>query len=215
MTDDELRKMRHDYSGGELSERDIATTWLEQFMRWLAEVGALEVPEPNAMVFATSDPQGHPSARTVLLKHVDENGFVLFTNLTSRKGSEATANPWASLVFPWFSVERQVVVCGRVETVTPALADRYFAERPYESRLGAWASQQSRVLPDRATLDESYLEMERRFPREGEVPRPEHWGGLRVVPQTVEFWRGRPSRLHDRLRYRADDGVWRIERLAP
>lgn len=183
---------------------------MEQFERWFADARAHVPHEPTAMVFATADADGQPSARTVLLKGYDERGFVLYTNLTSRKGREALANPKASLVFPWYEIERQVVVVGRVEQVSSEESDAYFATRPRDSQLGAHASPQSTVIPDRATIETAFAEVDQRYPHD--VPRPAHWGGLRVVPATVEFWHGRPHRLHDRWRYR-DDGS--VERLAP
>ncbi|MDQ7910570.1 pyridoxamine 5'-phosphate oxidase [Phytohabitans sp. ZYX-F-186] len=207
--------MRRDYgSEGTLSADGLAEDWWTQFDRWFADAVDAGLPEPNAMIVATADPAARPSARTVLLKGYDERGLVFYTNYASRKGTELAANPYASLVFPWFSMRRQVVVGGSVERVTRAETEAYFATRPRESQLGAWASPQSQVVPDRAALDRVYEEAERRFP--DRVPAPEQWGGLRVAPHTVEFWQGRTGRLHDRLRYRrTDEGVWIIERLAP
>jgi len=207
--------MRRDYGTGKaLSRDDLAADWWTQFDRWFADAVDAGLPEPNAMIVATADPAGRPSARTVLLKGYDERGLVFYTNYESRKGTEAAANPYTSVVFPWFPMRRQVVVAGAVTRVTRAETEAYFATRPRESQLGAWASPQSQVVPDRAALDRAYEETERRFPER--VPAPEHWGGLRVTPHTVEFWQGRTGRLHDRLRYRrTDEGVWIIERLAP
>ena len=211
-----LEDMRGLYAAHTLEETDLAPTWLGQFERWLDEAIGAPLPEPNAMVFATADASGRPSARTVLLKVVDERGFVLYTNLGSRKGREAAANPHAALVFPWTQLHRQVNVTGRVEPVDDAEADAYFASRPRGSRLGALASPQSRVIPSRAVLDEARAELERRYPDGADIPRPAHWSGLRVVPDAVEFWQGRPDRLHDRLRFRRDgEGGWVVERLAP
>jgi pyridoxamine 5'-phosphate oxidase len=196
-----------------LAEDDLADDPYDQFAGWLAEVRTAELPEPTAMVVATADADGRPSARHVLLKGYDARGFVFFTNLGSRKALEITANPHASLVFPWFAIRRQVVVCGQVEPVSRDEAAAYFATRPRAAQLGAWASRQSAVIPSRAWLEERRGEAEQRFP--GEVPLPDFWGGYRVVPSTIEFWRGRPDRLHDRLRYRRTDGRWAIERLSP
>lgn len=199
----------------ELDERDLAATWLGQFELWLADANGAALPEPNAMVLATADARGRPSARTVLLKGLDERGLVFFTNFGSRKGREIASNPWASLVFPWFAMHRQVVVVGSVSKIDDASSDEYFASRAYGSRIGAHASRQSSVIAGRSVLDEARAQAERRYPPEGEVPRPEGWGGLRVEPHTVEFWQGRSDRLHDRLRYRRDGREWAIERLSP
>ena len=208
--------MRRDYTERRaLLETDLAADWLGQFSAWFAEAAALGVPEPNAMIVATAEKSGRPSARTVLLKGYDAGGFVFFTNYGSRKGVEALRNPYASLVFPWFPVQRQVVVAGTVEKVSRAETEAYFGSRPRGSQLGAWASPQSRVLPDRAAVESGLAAAVERF-GDGPVPAPPHWGGLRVVPETVEFWQGRSDRLHDRLRFRrtAERG-WVVERLAP
>jgi pyridoxamine 5'-phosphate oxidase len=209
--------MRRDYTErGAFLESDLAATWTEQFTAWFADVTAAGLLEPNAMIVATADRAGRPSARTVLLKGYDSNGFVFYTNYTSRKGTEALENPYASLVFPWFPIQRQVIVTGRVEKVSRAETERYFSTRPRGSQLGAWASPQSQVLPDRAAVDAGMAAAEERFGTDGPVPAPPHWGGLRVVPDAVEFWQGRRNRLHDRLRYRCQaNAEWVVERLAP
>ncbi|MEH1057333.1 pyridoxamine 5'-phosphate oxidase [Micromonospora sp. CPCC 206171] len=209
--------MRNEYAADlGLSEADLAADWYTQFDRWFADAVAAGLPEPNAMVVGTADAAGRPSGRTVLLKGYDPEGFVFYTNYTSRKGGEATANPYASLVFPWFPMQRQVVVAGRVERVDRAETEAYFASRPRGSQLGAWASAQSRVIPDRAALDEAYEAVVARFADVAQIPAPPHWGGFRVRPESVEFWQGRVSRLHDRLRFRrADGGDWVVERLNP
>jgi pyridoxamine 5'-phosphate oxidase len=209
-----LAAMRREYARTGLSETDLAPDWLGQLRAWLHDAVSAGLTEPNAMVVATADPRGRPSARTVLLKGLDERGLVFFTNYGSRKGAEATANPYASAVFPWHPISRQVIVCGGVARVDRADSEAYFATRPRAAQLGAWASSQSRVLADRESLDRAYEQAEDRFP-DG-VPAPEHWGGLRLEPSTVEFWQGREGRLHDRLRYRrTDDTAWIVERLAP
>ena len=209
----DLADLRRDYTRAGLSEDDLAATWPEQFARWFGE--AADLLEPNAVVLSTADADGAPSARTVLLKGVDDRGFVVYSNYTSRKGREAAANPRAALVFPWVELERQVVVAGDVERVSAAETAAYFRSRPRGSQIGAWASRQSEVVAGREVLERRRAGLEERFAG-GEVPVPEFWGGLRVVPRTVEFWQGRPSRLHDRLRYRREqDGDWVVERLSP
>jgi pyridoxamine 5'-phosphate oxidase len=209
--------MRREYSAADgLAEADLASGWPAQFHRWLADAVAYGLPEPNAMVVATADPRGRPSARTVLLKGYDARGLVFYTNYESRKGVEVLANPYASLVFPWFAMQRQVVVCGSVAPVDRSETEAYFASRPRTSQLGAWASPQSQVVADRTVIDDGFAAAASRFPPGMPVPPPPHWGGLRVEPETVEFWQGRASRLHDRLRYRrTDTGAWVVERLAP
>ena len=209
--------MRRDYpvrlSGG-LAEPDLAPTWLEQFRRWLADaVTAAEIVEPNAMILATADAAGRPSTRTVLLKDVDECGFVFFTNYTSRKATELAANPAASLLFPWHPIGRQVSITGRAQRLDRARTEEYFATRPRLSQLGAWASPQSQVIGGRGDLDRALADAQARFP--GDVPAPPHWGGYQLAPDMVEFWHGRPNRLHDRLRFVRDGDGWRVERLGP
>ena len=207
--------MRRDYTErGALLETDLAADWVGQFAIWFAEAAACGLPEPNAMIVATADRDARPSARTVLLKGYDADGFVFYTNYTSRKGTEAAANPYASLVFPWFAMQRQVLVAGPVEKVSRAETEAYFVTRPRGSQLGAWASPQSQVLADRAAVEAGLAAAVARF-GDGPVPPPPHWGGFRVIPDTVEFWQGRSSRLHDRLRYRRAAGGFVVERLAP
>jgi pyridoxamine 5'-phosphate oxidase len=207
--------MRRDYTErGPLLETDLAADWVTQFAAWFADATAYGLPEPNAMIVATADRDGRPSARTVLLKGYDARGFVFYTNYTSRKGAEATENPYAGLVFPWFPMQRQVLVSGAVERVSRAETEAYFATRPRGSQLGAWASPQSQVVAGRAAVEAGLAEAVARF-GDGPVPAPPRWGGLRVIPETVEFWQGRSSRLHDRLRYRREADGWVVQRLAP
>ncbi|MFB9316363.1 pyridoxamine 5'-phosphate oxidase [Cryptosporangium minutisporangium] len=206
--------MRVGYERGQLTENLLADTWFAQFSAWFAEaVAAPEIIEPNAMVVATAAANGTPSARTVLLKDADERGLTFYTHYPSRKGRELTENPRATLLFPWHPIQRQVNIAGTVRRVDPAESDAYWSSRPRGSRLGSAASPQSRVVPDRATLEHAEAELAARYP--DDVPRPDTWGGFRVVPHTVEFWQGRPDRLHDRLRYRRDGETWVVERLAP
>ncbi len=198
-----------------LRESEAAPDPLQQFSAWHAAAVAAGLYEPNGMTLATSTPDGRPAARMVLLRGLDERGFVFFTNYDSRKGHELASNPWAALVFWWPELHRQVRIEGRVETVTAQESDTYFQSRPRGHRLAAIASPQSQVIPDRNILEERMHELERRYPGE-EVPRPAHWGGYRVRPAVIEFWQGRTNRVHDRLRYeRQEDGNWRVQRLAP
>jgi pyridoxamine 5'-phosphate oxidase len=197
-----------------LREADASLDPLAQFRTWLAQAEAAALPLPEAMTLATATPDGKPSARMVLLRGLDERGFVFFTNYQSRKGNELAINPRAALVFYWPELDRQVRVEGLVEQVSSAESDAYFRTRPRGSRLGAWASPQSEVIPARAFLEDQARQAAERFPNE-EVPRPPHWGGLRVLPDVIEFWQGQPDRLHDRLRYRREGSAWVRERLAP
>lgn len=216
----DLRAMRLAYDRGTLVESDLAPDPLAQFRRWLGDAVSEGVEEPNAMVLSTVSSSGVPSARTVLLKDADSRGFVFYTNLRSRKGREIEATRRAACVFPWLPLHRQVVVMGEALPVPRDEAADYFASRPHGSRVGAWASRQSEVIADRAVLEERYVELLERFP--ADVPLPDFWGGWIVVPESVEFWQGRDSRLHDRLRYRRvgdggldDAGAWVVERLSP
>jgi pyridoxamine 5'-phosphate oxidase len=199
---------------GVLLETSVPAEPLEQFRRWYAEAEAAEMRAPHAMALATAGADGAPSVRMVLLKGADEDGFVFFTGYGSRKGGELDANPRAALLFFWDPLGRQVRVEGTVERVGAAESDAYFATRPRSAQLAAAASRQGRVLAGRDELDARVAELEREHAG-AEVPRPEHWGGYRLRPETYEFWQHRESRLHDRLRYRRDDGAWLLERLSP
>ena len=205
-------ELRRQYDGPPFDVADLAPTWLEQFQRWLDDAVAATVPEPNAMIVATADPSGAPSARTVLLRGVDERGFVFYTNLESRKGREALANPHASCVFAWLGLQRQVIVTGAVERVTEEEAEAYWATRPLASRVSAAASPQSQVVASRDELEAAWSQVAQQG---DEVARPVHWSGLRIIPDAVEFWQGRRDRFHDRLRFRRQGDAWVVERLAP
>lgn len=212
----ELDVLRAELQSRGLRRTDLAADPLVQFAQWFAFANEVGVHEPDAMVVSTVGPDGMPSSRHVLLKGVD-HGFVFFTNYTSQKGRELETHPMAAICFPWNLLSRQVRVEGTVERVTEAESDEYFASRPRDSQTGAWASHQSQAIDDRGVLESRWAEAAARF--EGvEVPRPPHWGGFRVVPRRIEFWQGKPSRLHDRFRYTADDaadGGWRVDRLSP
>ncbi|MDR1191331.1 MAG: pyridoxamine 5'-phosphate oxidase [Verrucomicrobiales bacterium] len=210
-----IADLRREYSARGLRREDLAGNPIEQFRAWFKEVQAAELLEPNAMSLATADADGHVTARTVLLKAVDERGFVFFTNYDSAKARQMAANPHVALLFPWLALERQVTISGRVEKISTAESLAYFASRPFGSRLGAWISHQSKVIPSRKLLELQFEKMRQKFAN-GEVPLPDFWGGYRVTPLTVEFWQGAASRLHDRFQYsRGADGEWVIERLSP
>ena len=209
-----IAKLRHEYVQAGLDEQSAAADPFDQFGRWFDAAAAAGLHLPNAVILATADAQGTPSARAVLLKGYDPSGFVFYTNYSSRKGRELTANPHACLLFSWVELERQVRIEGPVRKLSASDSDAYFASRPLGSRLGAWASPQSETIPDRAALEARFADAKQRF---GDaVPRPPDWGGYRVIPHVIEFWQGRENRLHDRIRYRRDDNSrWTIDRLAP
>ena len=212
----DLRSLRQEYAAAGLDEADLEPDPVTMFQRWFAEVRDV-VHEPNAMVVSTVSPEGQPSSRMVLLKGVSDDGFVFFTNTASRKGRELAANPRCALLFPWHPLERQVRVDGVASALPPEAVAEYFAVRPRGSQLGAWASHQSRPVAGREELAAAYAEVQARFADvpDGELPVPEEWGGYVVLPSVVEFWQGRPGRMHDRLVYtRAGDG-WTTQRLAP
>ena len=207
--------LRKDYTLEGLSELEVNLNPFIQFKKWFDQALAAQLPEPNAMTIATATPDGKPSARMVLLKDFDERGFVFFTNYNSHKGQELAENPQGALVFWWAELERQVRILGYVEKVSETESDQYFHSRPANSRLGAWISNQSEVIESREVLERRLQEFKSKYENE-EIPRPPHWGGLRVIPTEIEFWQGRPSRLHDRLLYsRLDNDTWKIERLSP
>lgn len=211
----EIANMRKEYLWGGLSEADMDADPIRQFEMWYQHAEAAKLPEPNAMTLATATPEGQPSARIVLLKSYGAFGFTFFTNFESRKGRELTTNPRAALLFFWPELQRQIRIEGTVERVAEAESDAYFASRPVGSRLGAWASRQSEVIPGRDGLEARVRELAERY-AESEVPRPSFWGGFRVRPLAIEFWQGRPDRLHDRLRYvLGETDRWRLERLSP
>ncbi len=210
----DISDLRREYDLGGLDEADLAADPFVQFGLWLEQAIAADPLDPTAMTLATADRQGRPSARVVLLKGFDERGFVFFTNYDSRKGRELAENPWAALVFFWAALHRQVRIEGTVERVPAAESDAYYASRPPGSRLGAWASPQSRPIADRAELERALAEVTARQEQE-ELPRPGFWGGYRLRPEAIEFWQGRPSRLHDRILFQAGPEGWRRQRLAP
>ena len=211
----DLAELRKDYSLAGLSKKDLARDPFRQFDRWYQEAEAARLPEPNAMVLATVARDGRPSLRTVLLKDVDGRGFVFYTNYESRKGRELDGNPHATLLFPWLELERQVIIEGTVTRIPREESEAYFQSRPRAHQLAAWASPQSTLIATRAELEQAMKAVEVRY-ADRAVPLPPFWGGYRLTPGTVEFWQGRRSRLHDRLRYRRDqDGEWIRERLSP
>lgn len=210
-----LAELRIEYSQSELSKTSVDPDPLKQFEHWLHEAIEAELPEPNAMTLATVKADGSPAARAVLLKGLEASGFVFFTNYLSDKGTQLAANPQAALLFLWLELERQVRIEGHISVISPEESEAYFRTRPRDSQLGALASQQSRVVANRRILEQRFEELDRRYAGV-EIPMPAHWGGYRLVPMMLEFWQGRPSRLHDRLRYCLQpDGDWLLERLEP
>ncbi|WP_416192280.1 pyridoxamine 5'-phosphate oxidase [Neisseria sp. CCUG12390] len=209
----DLHNIREDYSKRELSEQECHADPIVQFEQWLNEAIKSEVNEPTAVNVAAVAADGRPNSRVVLLKEVNAQGFVFFTNYHSRKGRSFEANPFAALTFFWPELERQVRIEGRIEKLAEATSDEYFDSRPYTSRIGAWASEQSEVLGSKAALVAKAAAVGARHPLH--VPRPPHWGGYIVIPDRIEFWQGRPSRLHDRIQYRLENGAWIKERLSP
>lgn len=210
-----LDDFRREYTQGGLELDDLAASPFEQFNRWMEQTIKSGIPDPNAMTIATVDASGQPSQRIVLLKHLDEKGFVFYTNLNSRKAQDLKQNSKISLHFPWYFLERQVKVCGVVEPMSTAEVLKYFISRPRDSQLGAWASHQSRPISSRALLMQQFEAMKNKFAK-GEIPLPDFWGGFRVKPHQIEFWQGGAARLHDRFEYNLQaDGSWTIQRLEP
>ena len=215
MATTDVQQLREDYQRAALSLPDTDPDPIVQFRRWFEEAVASEVPEPNAMTVATASPDGVPSARVVLLKDYDAAGFVFYTNYESQKGRELDANPRAAAVFVWLDLERQVRIEGAVERISAEQSTAYYHRRPKKSQIGAWASDQSRVIEDRAVLEEREAALNAQYADAEQLPRPAHWGGYRIRPRRIEFWQGRSSRLHDRINYRREAGAWVRERLAP
>ncbi len=207
--------LREDYQRGALERSELIEDPIDQFRAWITAAIKDKLLEPNAMTLATVDAEGRPNARIVLLKGFDESGFVFYTNYESTKAKDLAANPHATLVFNWLAHERQVRVRGPVVKVSKEETTRYFHSRPKGSQIGAWASPQSQVIPDRWPLESRVESMQKKYAETSALPVPEHWGGYRVVAEEIEFWQGRSSRLHDRFRFRKTDGDWVIERLAP
>ena len=214
MSSEDLTHVRKEYSRHSLDELDVDLNPFVQFQQWFEQAVKAELPEPNAMALATATPDGRPSVRMVLLKGFDERGFVFYTNYEGRKSVELAANPQAAVLFFWVELERQVRIEGTVEKTSKQESDEYFKTRPLESRLSAWASRQSSIIPSRSFLEQKMSDLEHRYANR-EVPLPPFWGGFRIQPQVFEFWQGRENRLHDRVRYMLQGGVWHIERVSP
>ncbi|MEX0844901.1 MAG: pyridoxamine 5'-phosphate oxidase [Balneolaceae bacterium] len=214
MINEQLQHLRGEYTKHSLDEKEVDKDPIVQFNKWLNEALETKIPEPNAMTLATVDSENKPHSRIMLLKGVDEDGFVFFTNYASNKGRELEHNPHASLCFLWLELERQVRIDGTVEKISQSESEKYFKLRPYQSQLGALASNQSEEIESRKFLENKISELEAKYP-EGKVPKPESWGGYRLNPEAIEFWQGRGSRLHDRVKYELVNGEWKIKRLSP
>jgi pyridoxamine 5'-phosphate oxidase len=210
---DSIAQLRKNYTFGQLSETEVPQDPLQLFQLWFEQAMKAECPEPNSMTLATADQAGNPSARIVLLKGADQSGFTFFTNYESQKGRDLAIRPQAALLFHWHELERQVRIQGIVEKVSATESDEYFHSRPPASRIGAWASPQSAAIPNREFLEEAEKHFKAEFG--DKPPRPDHWGGYRLRPTEIEFWQGRPSRLHDRMHYKLDGNQWHVNRLAP
>jgi pyridoxamine 5'-phosphate oxidase len=210
----DISSIRKDYQLKSLSEQDVAKSPFDQFAQWWNEAIQSEIDEVNAMTLATVDQRNRPSARIVLLKDFNSSGFVFYTNYESNKGLQIESNPYASIVFFWKELERQVRIEGLCERVSSVESDEYFQSRPAGSRIGACASPQSKIISDRKILTDKVAELEKQY-ASGDIPRPAHWGGYRLIPETIEFWQGRSSRLHDRIKYIKEESGWNIVRLAP
>lgn len=211
-----IQDLREDYKHGSLEIKDIDKNPFLQFDQWFQEALNSEVLEPNAMTLATCSAKGRPSARVVLLKGFDNQGFIFYTNYTSKKGKELNETPFAALVFNWLELQRQVRIEGRVEKLSEEASTTYFQRRPKGSQIGAWASPQSQVIVDRSILQNNVTNLQVKYAKNKVLPKPKHWGGYLIIPDRIEFWQGRSSRLHDRLNYFLDKkGTWQIERLAP
>jgi len=214
MKDMNLASLRINYNKGELLEQNIGTEPFALFKLWMEDAQATEIKEPNAMVLSTVK-EGKPSARVVLLKGFDENGFIFYTNYNSHKGLEMAAKPFAGLTFFWDDLERQVRIEGEIKKTSAKESDEYFHSRPRQSQIGAWVSIQSSVILNREILEENELALQAKFKDTEVIPRPTHWGGYTLEPTSIEFWQGRPSRLHDRIRYTLENNTWNRERLSP
>jgi pyridoxamine 5'-phosphate oxidase len=210
-----ISEMRENYDRSILDEKHVDADAMKQFQVWFQEARNEDVIEPNAMVLSTITSDGHPAARTVLLKEMEEDGFIFYTNYNSDKGQEISNNPNASLLFLWKKLQRQIRISGTVIKISKSQSEAYFQSRPKGSQIGAWVSPQSQIITDKSVLDLRTAELTEKYKDEEKLPLPEFWGGYKVKPQIIEFWQGRPNRLHDRLRYTLKDGKWKIDRLAP
>ncbi|MEQ8552601.1 MAG: pyridoxamine 5'-phosphate oxidase [Cyclobacteriaceae bacterium] len=210
----DISSLRNEYTRSSLDVDSVEDSPIDQFGKWFEESQKLEILEPNAMILATSDSKGRVTQRTVLLKAFDDNGFVFFTNYGSEKANQISQNPHVSLLFQWLPLERQIIITGTVTKTSRTESEVYFKSRPYNSQLGAWASQQSQEVPSREYLENLISKLKLTYP-EGEVPLPDFWGGYRVAPLSMEFWQGRPSRLHDRIMYSKSGNTWTTKRLSP